>query len=338
MKVTTLGIDIAKSIFHLHGVNERGKTVLDKKVTRSKLLQEVRKLPPCTIGMEACGGAHHWGREFETMGHTVKLMHARYVKPYVQTNKNDGRDAAAICEAVTRPHMRFVPVKTVDQQDMKALLTVRDLLVKQRTALVNQIRGLLSELGIVFPRGAKKVLPELAKVLDGEDSPLTSLARETFRELRDHLKDLERRIAEADKRVARLHKAHAVCQKLSRVPGIGPITAVALVATLPGISFFENGRHLSAWLGLVPRQNSSGGKNRLGRISKRGDRSLRTLLIHGARSVVRLSEGRTDPLGQWIRRLATERGANKAAVALANKNARVVFALLSRDGEYRMPA
>lgn len=338
MKVTTLGIDIAKSVFALHGVDDRGRTVLQKSVTRAKFLETVAKLSPCTIGMEACGGAHHWAREFEKMGHTVKLMHAKYVKPYVKTHKNDGRDAEAICEATGRPNMRFVPVKTVAQQELSALLSMRALLVKQRTALVNHIRGLLTELGLVFPRSPQKALSGLARLLDPENPMLSPFAKELFGTLKDQFQEIEGRIALCDDRILRVHRAHPVCQRLSRIPGIGPVTAVALVATLPGITFFENSRHLSAWLGLVPRQASSGGKTRLGRISKRGDKMLRTLLIHGARSVVRLADRRTDPLGCWIRRLKTERGANKAAVALANKTARVVWALLARDQEYKRPA
>lgn len=338
MKVTTLGIDIAKSVFALHGVDDRGRTVLQKTVTRTRLLETIATLSPCTIGMEACGGAHHWAREFEKMGHTVKLMHARYVKPYVKTHKNDGRDAEAICEAVGRPNMRFVPVKTVAQQELSALLSMRALLVKQRTALVNHIRGLLTEMGIVFPRSPQKAFSGLARLLDPENTALSPFAQELFQTLSDQLAQIGKRIALFDARILRIHRSHPVCQRLSRVPGIGPVTAVALVATLPGIAFFENSRHLSAWLGLVPNQHSSGGKARLGRISKRGDRTLRTLLIHGARSVVRLADHRTDPLGRWIRRLKTERGANKAAVALANKTARVVWALLARDQEYKQPA
>lgn len=260
------------------------------------------------------------------MGHTVKLMHAKYVKPYVKTNKNDGRDAESICEAVSRPTMRFVPVKTVTQQELSALLSMRALLVKQRTALVNHIRGLLTELGIVFPRSPKKALSGLARLLDPENPTLSPFAKDLFGTLSDQFREIETRIALFDARIHWAHRAHPMCRKLSRVPGIGPITAVALVATLPGIAFFENSRHLSAWLGLVPNQHSSGG------------RMLRTLLIHGARSVVRLADNRTDPLGQWIRRIKIERGVNKAAVALANKTARIVWALLARDQEYKRPA
>ncbi|WP_053765523.1 IS110 family transposase [Leptospirillum ferriphilum] len=335
MKVTTLGIDIAKSLFTLHGVDEKGRVVLQKTVTRARLVETVAKFSPCTIGMEACGGAHHWAREFEKIGHTVKLMHAKYVKAYVKTHKNDGRDAEAICEAVTRPNMRFVPVKTIAQQELSALLSMRALLVKQQTGLINHIRGLMAELGIVFPKGVKKAVLGLVRLLDPENSALSPFSKGLFQTLSDQLAEIGKRIALLNEQILRIHRNHPICQRLSRIPGIGPVTAVALVATLPGITFFENSRHLSAWLGLVPNQHSSGGKPRLGRISKRGDRSLRTLLIHGARSVVRLADRRTDPLGKWICRLKNERGANKAAVALANKTARIVWALLARDQEYK---
>ena len=235
MKIATLGIDIAKSVFALHGVDERGRTVLQKIVTRARLLETVSKLSPCTIGMEVCGGAHHWAREFEKMGHTVKLMHAKYVKPYVKTNKNDGRDAEAICEAVTRPTMRFVPVKTVAQQELSALLSMRALLVKQRTALVNHIRGLLTELGVMFPRSVKKAASGLARLLDPENPTLSPVSREMFGLLSDQLAAIGDRIALFDERILGIHRTHPVCQRLLRVPGIGPVTAVALVATLPDV-------------------------------------------------------------------------------------------------------
>lgn len=338
MKVTTLGIDLAKDVFQLHGVDSHGKTVLQKKLGRKQLPLFLAQLPPCLIGMEACSGSHYWARTFQGMGHTVRLMHAKYVKPYVKTNKNDARDAEAICEAVRRPGMRFVPVKTVEQQELSALLTVRALLVRQRTALINQIRGLLAELGIVFPRKAERVLPKLADLLDPENSSLTPFSKETFRGLRDDLAALVDRIKAIDGKVILLAKQHPLAQRVDAVPGIGPLSAVALIALLPEASYFENSRHLSAWLGLVPRQHASGGKSALGRISKRGNRMLRTLLIHGARSVVRTADRRTDSLGEWIRKLKCTRGANKAAVALANKNARIVWALLARDVEYQKPA
>jgi transposase len=338
MKITTLGLDLAKNVFQLHGVDEKGKVVLRKKVMRSRLMAFMVQLPPCLIGMEACAGSHYWARKFQEMGHTVKLMHAKYVRPYVKTNKNDARDAEAICEAVGRPEMRFVPVKTVEQQELSALLTVRALLVKNRTALINQIRGLLMELGIVFPRKAERVLPMLAELVDPEHPDLTPFSKTNFEGLRAHLSDLTTRIKEIDQKVEQLAKDHPIAQRVDAIPGVGPLTAVALIALLPDISFFENSRHLSAWLGLVPRQHSSGGKNSLGRISKRGNQMLRTLLIHGARSVVRTAGMREDSLGAWIRKHEIRGGMNKTVVALAHKNARIVWALLARDREYKVPA
>jgi transposase len=338
MKITTLGIDLAKDVFQLHGVDRHGKIVLQKKLGRKQLPLFLAQLPPCLIGMEACAGSHYWAWRFQGMGHTVRLMHARYVKPYVKTNKNDAQDAEAICEAVTRPHMRFVPMKTVEQQELSALLTVRSLLVRQRTALVNQIRGLFGELGIVFPKKAERVLPKLAELLDPDDPVLTPFSKETFRGLRDDLDALTARIGTLDRTVERLARTHPLARRVQAVPGIGPLSAVALIALLPEASYFDNSRHLAAWLGLVPRQHSSGGKSALGRISKRGNTMLRTLLIHGARSVLRTADRRTDALGVWIRKLKTTRGTNKAAVALAHKNARIVWALLSREVEYTRPA
>ena len=338
MKITTLGIDLAKDVFQLHGVDGRGKTVLQKKLGRKQLSGFLAQLPPCLVGMEACAGSHYWARRFQGMGHTVRLMHAKYVRPYVKTNKSDVRDAEAICEAVGRPDMRFVPVMTVEQQELSALLTVRALLVRQRTALVNQIRGLLGELGIVFPKKAERVLPMLAELLDPENDTLTPFSKETFRGLRDDLAALTARIGTLDRTVERLARSHPLARRVQAVPGIGPLSAVALIALLPEASFFNNSRHLAAWLGLVPRQHSSGGKSTLGRISKRGNTMLRTLLIHGARSVLRTADRRTDALGAWIRKLKTTRGTNKAVVALAHKNARIVWALLARDVEYKRPA
>ena len=338
MHSTTLGIDLSKNVFQLHGVDARGHAVLSRRVKRSQLVEAVASLPPCVIGMEACGSAHHWGRAFEQLGHTVKLMHPKYVKPYVKTNKNDARDAEAICEAVSRPTMRFVSIKTVEQADLQALHRTRTLLVKHRTAVINQIRGLLAEYGLVIAQSPEKVRPTVVRFLDDAASGLTAFARETFSELYEQLRDLESRIERVTHRVERVHRAHPVCQKLAAVPGIGPLTATALVATVGRPQAFHNGRHLAAWLGLVPRQYSSGGKERLGGISKRGSRYVRTLLIHGARAVVQRAERRMDTQGRWLWALKRRKGTNVAAVALANKNARVIWALLAHDDVYRQPA
>jgi len=293
-------------------------------VKRQQLLDTVANLPACVIGMEACGSAQHCGRAFQQLGHTVKLMHPKYVKPYVKTNKNDGRDAEAICEAVGRPTMRCVSIKTVEQADLQAVHRTRLLFVKHRTAVINQIRGLLAEYGLVMAQPPENVRPALVRFLDDAASGLTACARDTFSELSEQPTELDARIERVTHRVERVYRTHPVCQKLAAVPGIGSLTATALVATVGRPQAFHNGRHLAAWLGLVPRQYSSGGKERLGGISKRGSRSVRTLLIHGAGAVVQRAARRTDTQGRWLCALKPRKGTNVAAVALANKNARVI--------------
>ena len=260
MHITTLGIDVAKNVFQLHGVDARGRAVLSRRVKRQQFVDTVANLPACEIGMEACGSAQHWGRAFEQLGHTVKLMHPKYVKPYVKTNKNDGRDAEAICEAVGRPTMRFVSIKTVEQADMQALHRTRSLFMKHRTAVINQIRGLLAEYGLVIAQFPEKVRPAVVRFLDDAASGLTACARDTFAELYAQLTELNARIERVTHRIARVYRTHPVCQKLAAVPGIGPLTATALLATVGRPQAFHNGRNLAAWLGLVPRQYSSGGK------------------------------------------------------------------------------
>ena len=327
MHVTTLGIDVAKNLFQLHGVDERGRAVLSRRVRRSQLSEAVTSLPPCVIGMEACASAHHWGA-FEQLGHTVKLMSPKYVKPYVKTNKNDGRDAEAICEAVSRPTMRFVAIKTVDQADLQAVHRSRSPLIKTRTALIDQIRGLLGEYGLVIARSPEQVRPALVGLLDDEQTGLTPFARATFSELYEQLVELEQRMAKVNQRLDRVFGAHPVCRKGAAVPGIGPLTARALLAAVSRPHVFQNGRHLAAWLGLVPRQFSSGGHARLGGLSKRGNRYVRTLLIHGARAVVQRAEHQTDARWRWMWDLKRRKGTNVAAVALANKNSRVIMGLV----------
>jgi transposase len=336
--VTTLGIDVAKSIFQLHGVDEHGKVVVQKRVPRSKLLETIAQLPACVIGMEACASAQYWAREFQKLGHTVKLISPQFVKPYVKGNKNDSREAEAICEAVSRPHMRFVPLKTVESQDIQAIHRMRSRLIKERTALVNQVRGLLAERGIVIAQGITKLRQHLPTLVEDEGNALTPLSREVMRELSEQLVALDERIARADRMVQRVFTENAQCQKLAHVEGIGPVIATALVAAVGNAQEFANGRHLAAWLGLVPRQCSSGGKERLLGISKRGDRYLRTLLIHGARATVHRARRKTDARSRWIVNLERRRGKNIATVAIANKNARIAWALLTREAEYRQAA
>lgn len=337
MNVTTLGIDLAKNVFQLHGVNRHGKPVLTKRVTRAKLRETVATLAPCLVGMEACASSHYWARELEKLGHTVRLMAPQFVKPYVKTNKNDAADAEAICEAVARPNMRFVPSKTVAQQDLQAVHRVRERRVKARTALVNQIRGLLGEYGVIIPLKKGAVRREIPGILEDAGNGLTALAREILAELHQELCALTQAVDDVDARIARLFKADPVCRRLTDVEGVGPITATALVAAGDAKSF-KNGRQMAAWLGLVPRQHSSGGKQTLLGISKRGDTYLRTLLIHGARAAVAAAKRKSDARSRWINAVAERRGANVAAVALANKNARVLWALMAHDEAYRKVA
>lgn len=334
MEIDILGIDLAKRVFQLHGADRRGQALHRSKVTRAGLLQAVRTLHPRVIAMEACGSAHHWARCFQEMGMEVRLISPQYVIPFVKTNKNDRNDAEAIAEAAGRPTMRFVTVKSVAQQDMQAVHRVRELLVTQRTALINQARGLLAERGVTIaqsPEAFKRAMPQILGQCDGE---VTSICQAMLMELVQQVQVLEERIKHAEGWIKSFMKQSALCKKISAIAGVGPITATAMVAAVGDAKEFKNGRHLSAWLGLVPRQCSSGGKSRLKGISKRGDTYLRTLLIHGARSVLRYAVAKTDPRSRWLQELINRRGYNRAAVALANKNARVIQALLSSEDSY----
>jgi transposase len=334
MKITTIGIDLAKNVFQVHGVDASGKAVLRKQLKRDQIATFFANLPPCLIGMEACGSAHYWARKLQGLGHTVRLMAPQFVKPYVKTNKNDAADAEAICEAVTRPNMRFVPIKNVEQQAVLALHRVRQGLVKARTAQANQMRGLLSEFGLIVPQGIAHLYERVPLLLDQANDALPGAFRELMQRLLAHLKELDRQVGEMERQIQAWHRTNALSRKLEQIPGIGPITASALVASIGNAHNFANGRQLAAWLGLVPRQHSTGGKSNLLGISKRGDTYLRTLLIHGARSVIRHAERKLD--GQaWLSKLIGRRNKNVAAVALANKNARIVWALLAHDREFR---
>jgi transposase len=335
MKVTTIGIDLAKNVIQVHGVDERGKAVLRKQLKRAQVAAFFANLPPCLIGMEACASAHHWARKLETLGHTVKLMAPQFVKPYVKTNKNDAADAEAICEAVSRPTMRFVPMKNAEQQAVLALHRARQGFVKARTAQANQIRGLLAEYGIVIPQGIGHIAKRLPQILEDGENELPGAFRQLLDRLGDHLKELDRQVGELEVQIQSWHREHEASKKLAQIPGIGPITASALVASIGDAKSFENGRQLAAWLGLVPRQHSSGGKQVLLGISKRGDTYLRTLLIHGARAVIRVAEHKVAHADSWLARLMGRRNKNVAAVALANKNARTVWALLAHGRDYQ---
>tara|TARA_B110000967_G_C18810197_1_gene523159 strand:- start:278 stop:1270 length:993 start_codon:yes stop_codon:yes gene_type:complete len=323
MTISVLGIDLAKNTYQLHGVDGVGKAVLKKRISRNELAAYIAGLPPCRIVMEACGGANYWARVFQRSGHQVKLISPQFVKPFVKTNKNDANDAEAIVEAASRPSMNFVPIKQVEQQDIQSIHRVRSRVVKNRTALINEIRGLLLEYGIAIPLGAAKVKRFLCEIIANNKNELTDLSRECMRGLYEELIEIE----------ARQNKT---CNRILKIPGVGDLTATALVAAIPDAREFKNGRHMAAWLGLVPRQSSSGDKQTLLGISKRGDRYLRTLLIHGARSALSHYK-KTDTLyGRWLFDKKASLSFNKAAVALANKNARIIWSLLSRGEEFNI--
>lgn len=335
MKITTIGLDLAKSVIQVHGVNEHGKAGLKKTLKRDQVLPYFANMAPCLIGMEACGSAHYWARKLQTLGHTVKLMAPQFVKPYVKTNKTDAADAEAICEAVTRPTMRFVALKNGEQQAILSLHRARQGFVKARTAQANQIRGLLSEYGIVMAQGMSHIAKRLPVILENSESDLPCIFRQLLQRLGEHLKELDRQVSELEVQIRTWHQQNEMSKKLEKIPGIGPITASALVASIGDAKSFKNGRQLAAWLGLVPRQHSSGGKATLLGISKRGDSYLRTLLILGAQSALRVAARKADHACSWLAKLTARRHQNVAAVALANKNARIVWALLVHNREYR---
>jgi transposase len=335
MKITTIGIDLAKAVFQIHGVDERGKVAVRKQLKRAEMSVYFVNLDPCLIGMEACGSAHHWARKLEGYGHTVKLMAPQFVKPYVKTNKNDMADAEAICEAVSRPNMRFVAMKTIEQQAILSAHRARQGFVRARTAQGNQIRGLLSEFGIVIPQGIRSIMKQILEILEDGENGLPGTMRNLLERLTENLKEMDRQVKELEAQIQLWHRENEASRKLAEIPGIGPITASAIVATVGDAREFKNGRQLAAWMGLVPRQHSSGGKQTLLGISKRGDTYLRTLMIHGARAVIRFAENKAEP-ESWLRKLMARRNKNVAAVALANKNARIVWALLANDRTFRL--
>ena len=334
MEIRTVGIDLAKNLFQVHGVNEHGKAVLRKQLRRDQVTSFFANLPPCLIGMEACASAHHWARKLQTYGHTVRLIAPQFVKPYVKSNKNDAADAEAICEAVSRPSMRFVPIKNIEQQAVLALHRVRQGFVKARTAQANQIRGLLGEYGLIVPQGIAHVAERVPDLIEDASNELPGAFRLLIDRLLEHLKLLQQQVNQIEAQIKAWHRSSDASQRLEKIPGVGPLTASALVATVGNAKNFDNGRQLAAWLGLVPRQHSSGGKSTLLGMSKRGDAYLRTLLIHGARSVIYRVAQRGDA-ESWLGKLMLRRNVNVATVALANKIARITWALLARDREFR---
>ena len=332
-KTTTIGLDLAKHVFQVHGVDEAGGVVVRKQLRRGQLLMFFAGLPPCLVGMEACATAHYWARELTALGHEIRLMPPQYVKAYVKRNKNDAADAEAICEAVRRPSMRFVPVKTVEQQATLMLHRGRELLVRQRTMTVNALRGHLAELGVIAPQGLNKVAELIAIVRDGSDKRVPEEARPVLLTLAEQIEGLKVQIDGLELRIKAWHKSNPVSQRLASIPGVGPIIASAIAATVADPSVFRSGREFAAWLGLVPRQNSTGGKARLGGISKRGDGYLRHLLVTGAHAVLlRYKPARLDP---WLIGLLRRRPRMVVAVAVANKMARIAWAIMSRNESYR---
>lgn len=319
MTVHVLGVDLAKNVFQLHGVDRKGRCVLVRRVRRDLLMNLVAELEPCLIGIEACTGAFYWQRQFEHHGHTVKIIAPQYVKPFVRRQKNDSNDAEAICTAVQQPNMRFVPKKTLEQQDIQALHRARQRLVNHRTALISQMRGLLLDRGITIGVAATRARCMIPKVLNEPNEDLSSLTREIIASLYDFMLQIDARIRFFDKKIDAIFKANEACQRIAKIRGVGPKTATAMIAAIGDGSDFKNGRHLAAWLGLVPRQHSSGDRRVMMGISKRGSQHLRTLLVHGARAVVRTAVRKTDARSNWVNDLRERRGHNRATVAVANK-------------------
>lgn len=336
MHVTTIGVDLAKQVFAVHGVDERGHVVLRKTLRREQMVPFFTRLQPCVVAMQACGSAHYWARKLKSLGHQTRLIAPQFVRPYVKGNKHDAADAAAICEAATRPSMRFASIKTPESQAVLALHRVRDGFIKARTAQANQLRGLLAEFGLVIAQGMARLMQQVKGIIADPGSDLPLLMRDLTQRLLSHLLELERQVQEIDRQVQQLCRQSAVCQRLAQIPGIGPITATALEATVAdNIKTFRSGRHLAAFLGLVPKQHSSGGKERLQGISQRGDGYLRRLLVHGARSVLHHATSKPERSNGWLAQLAARRNTNVACVAQANKTARIVWAILAHEREFQ---
>jgi len=336
--ITTIGLDIAKSVFQVHGIDADGRVVIRRQLKRRYVLTFFEKLAPCLIGIEACASSHHWARQLQTLGHTVRLMPPSYVKPYVKRQKNDSTDAEAICEAVTRPNMRFVPTKTVEQQGCLMLHRARHLFIRQQTAVINSIRAYLAEFGIVAPVGRRGVEQLLEVVADTEDRRLPEVARACLAALGSQLRALKSQILEFDRRIISWHRSSATSKRLDAIPGVGPALATALVASIADAKAFRSGRDFSAWVGLVPKQNSSGGKDKLGSISKQGDRYLRSLFTAGALAVIRYAKIHGTGHRPWLTALLVRRPTKVAAIALANKLARMAWAMMARNETYKEPA
>ena len=336
--ITTIGLDIAKSVFQVHGVDAAGKVLIRRQLKRRYVLIFFEKLPPCLVGIEACATSHHWSRELQALGHTVRLMPPAYVKPYVKRQKNDAADAEAICEAVTRPNMRFVATKTAEQQSCLMLHRTRHLFIRQRTAVINSIRAHLAEFGIVARVGRQGVESLLDIVADAKDQRVPEVARACVAALGIELRMLKAQILEFDRRIMAWHRSNATSRRLDEIPGVGPALATALVAGVADPKAFRSARHFAAWVGLVPKQHSSGGKDKLGSISKQGDRYLRGLFTAGALAVIRYAKIHGTGHRPWLSGLLSRRPTKVAAIALANKIARMAWAMMAKGEHYKEPA
>ncbi|GAC1430872.1 MAG: IS110-like element ISPa11 family transposase [Burkholderiaceae bacterium] len=334
MFTALLSIDLAKNIFQLHGVDSCGRPTLSRRVSRAKLAETIVALPCCRIVMEACGGAHYWARKFSDMGHKVQIIAPRIVKPFVKSQKNDRNDAEAIAEAASRPTMRYVAINSIEQQDIQCMHRIRNLLMRDRIAQINQIRGLLAEYGIVIAQTPLKVRQQLPTIIGDQSNELTPLTRRMMRDMYDRLKLLDEQISQYDNLIVQTHKASAQSQRLEKIRGVGPMIATAVIAAAGRATEFNNGRQFAAWLGLTPRQHSSGARQRLFGITKRGNGYLRMLLVHGARAVVQQAGKRQDALSRWIVAVQARRGTNVAVVALANKIARTIWVVLAKQEDY----
>jgi transposase len=335
MQITTIGLDLAKNVFQVHGVDAEGRVVVRRKLRRAKVREFFAGLTPCLIGMEACGTAHFWARELIAMEHQVRIMPPSYVKAYVRRGKNDAADAAAICEAVMRPHMRFVPIKTEEQQAALMLHKARDLLVRQQTMLSNAIRGHMAELGMIAPQGSAKIKELIAVIQDSEDQSVPALARAALQPLIHQMQSLDGQVEALDREIKAWHKTNETSRRLATIPGIGFLTASAIAATVLDASFFKSGREFAAWLGLTPRQNSSGSKERLGRISKKGNTYIRRLLVAGATSMLRYARAKTATGADWVNGLLQRRPARLVTVAMANKTARISWAVMVKREDFQ---
>lgn len=335
-ELKVVGIDLAKNVFQVHGRDAKGRQILQKRISRTRLLSFVSQMPRCLIGIEACGGAHHWAREFTRLGHDVKMMAPQLVAPYRSKAKNDYNDAAAISEAVTRPDMRFVPIKQTVHQDIQTLHCEREQMIGFRTRLCNNVRGLLAEYGLVAPKGRVKLMQALIGLK--ESSMLSEQAKRIVLRVYDRLQWVNDQLQEIDQEVNQVFESNPVCKQLEKLPGVGKITATAILGTISQPDVFKKGREVSAWLGVVPKQSSSGQTQQLGRITKHGDRYLRKLLVHGGRSVVRTCHSKSDRFHQWVQKKHETRGYNRASVAVANRNARHIWAVLMLGDGYRAVA